>query len=149
MNALHPHCLKRCDFPQILFHMPNTFYLSSLFPKYYFKGLFTWREGTELTGLPETGLLHWSLQIDCHSVPQITLANGNYENIHFALPCFRSLSHLCWSEVYGKKLFPLTRCPEQVDRVPQVGRLPCLACKHFNVFSKESVRSWSSLSTCS
>ena len=32
--------------------------------------------------------------IDCHSVRQITLANGNYENIHFAPPCFRGLSHL-------------------------------------------------------
>ena len=39
--------------------------------------------------------LHWSLQIDCHSVQQMTLTNGNYKNIHFAPPCFRSLSHLC------------------------------------------------------
>ena len=28
-------------------------------------------------------------------------------------------------------------CPGQVDRVPRVGGLPCLACKRFNAFSKE------------
>ena len=38
--------------------------------------------------LPEICLLHWSLQIDCHSVQQITLANGNYENIHFVSAMF-------------------------------------------------------------
>ena len=40
--------------------------------------------------LPEVRLLHWSLQIYCHSVRQITLA----KNIHLTPQCFHGLSHL-------------------------------------------------------
>ena len=39
---------------------------------------------------------------------------------------------------HGKNLYRLAGSLRQVDRVPWVGRLPCLACKCFNVFSKET-----------
>ena len=43
--------------------------------------------------------------------------------------------------VHGKKLSrPAAGCLGQVDRVPQVGGLPCLACKRFNEFSKETYK---------
>ena len=38
----------------------------------------------------------------------------------------------------GKKLPHLAGCLGQVDRVPWVGGLPCLASKRFHVFSKET-----------
>ena len=41
------------------------------------------------------------------------------------------------NRLHGKKLSRLARCPGQVDRVPRVGGLPCLACKRFNSLSKE------------
>ena len=40
--------------------------------------------------------------------------------------------------VYLVKLSRLAGCPAQVDRVPQVGRLPCLACKCFYAISKDT-----------
>ena len=40
--------------------------------------------------------------------------------------------------LHGKKLPRLAGCLGQVDRVPRVGGLPCLACKHFEAFSKET-----------
>ena len=43
--------------------------------------------------------------------------------------------------VHGKKLSrPAAGCLGQVDRVPRVGGLPCLACKRFNAFSKETCK---------
>ena len=39
--------------------------------------------------------------------------------------------------VYMVKLSRLAGCPGQVDRVPRVGGLPCLACKRLNASSKE------------
>ena len=38
-----------------------------------------------------------------------------------------------------QKIARLEGCPGQVDRVPRQGGLPCLACKRFDVFSKENV----------
>ena len=40
--------------------------------------------------------------------------------------------------VYLVKLSRLAGCPAQVDRVPLVGRLPCLACKCFYAISKDT-----------
>ena len=37
-----------------------------------------------------------------------------------------------------QKIARLERCPGQVDRVPRQGGLPCLACKRFDAFSKET-----------
>ena len=48
-------------------------------PRKLFSILFQLPARARACSLPETLLLHWSLQIDCHSVRQITLANGNYE----------------------------------------------------------------------
>ena len=42
------------------------------------------------------------------------------------------------THLQGKKLPRLAGCLGQVDRVPQVGGLPCLACKRFDAFSKET-----------
>ena len=39
---------------------------------------------------------------------------------------------------HGKKLSRLAGCLGQVDRVPRVGGLPCLACKRLNAYSKET-----------
>ena len=47
--------------------------------KTLFSILFQLPARTRACSLPETRLLHWSLQIDCHSVRKITLANSNYE----------------------------------------------------------------------
>ena len=48
--------------------------------------------------MPETHLLHWSLQIDCPSVRQITLANDNYEKNSPRAPsiCKQALRHLIY-----------------------------------------------------
>ena len=81
-----------------------------------------------------------NLQIDCPSVWQITLANGYYENIHFA-PRFISprLVEIARLEPFTwKKATRLAGCLGQVDRVPRVAGLPCLACKRFDAFSKET-----------
>ena len=40
--------------------------------------------------------------------------------------------------LHGKTLPRLAGCLGQVDRVPRVGGLPCLACKRFEAFSKET-----------
>ena len=37
-----------------------------------------------------------------------------------------------------QKITRLEGCPGQGDRVPRQGGLPCLACKRFDVFSKET-----------
>ena len=37
-----------------------------------------------------------------------------------------------------QKIARLEGCPGQVDRVPRQGGLPCLACKRFDEFSKET-----------
>ena len=71
--------------------------------------------------LPETRLLHWSLQIDCHSVRQITLANGNYESIHFAPPCFRGLSHLGQPRLRGSFTLQKATPPSRVLRASRHG----------------------------
>ena len=42
------------------------------------------------------------------------------------------------NHLHGKKPYRLAGCPGQVDRVPRVGGLPCLACKRLNVFSIET-----------
>ena len=42
------------------------------------------------------------------------------------------------NSLHGKKLPRLTGCLGQVDRVPRVGGLPCLACKRFDEFSKKT-----------
>ena len=40
---------------------------------------------------------------------------------------------------YMAKIIPrLAGCLGQVDRVPRLGGLPCLACKRFEAFSKET-----------
>ena len=62
-------------------------------PRKLFSILFQLPARARACSLPEARLLHWSLQPDCRPVRQITLANGNYENIHFAPPCLRGLSH--------------------------------------------------------
>ena len=46
-------------------------------PRKLFSILFELPAWARACSLPETRLLHRSLQIDCHSVRQITLANGN------------------------------------------------------------------------
>ena len=38
----------------------------------------------------------------------------------------------------AKKLLRLAGCLGQVDRVPRLGGLPCLACKLFDAFWKET-----------
>ena len=43
-----------------------------------------------------------------------------------------------YSSLHSKKLSRLAECPGQVERVPRVGGLPCLAGKRFNAFSKET-----------
>ena len=42
------------------------------------------------------------------------------------------------THLYGKKLPRLAGCLGQVDRAPQVGGLPYLACKRFDAFAKET-----------
>ena len=42
------------------------------------------------------------------------------------------------NRLHGKKLPRLAGCLGQVDRVPRVDGLPCLACKRFEAFSKET-----------
>ena len=70
-------------------HNRQNGWIKKLF-SYYFS--FLHRHGLVLWD-SETHPLHWSLQMDCHSVQQITLANDNYEKTHLAPPCFRGLSH--------------------------------------------------------
>ena len=54
-------------------------------PKKLFFILFQIPARTRACSLPETRPLHWSLQIDCRSIQQITLANGKvYDKIHLA-----------------------------------------------------------------
>ena len=47
---------------------------------YFFFKLFQLPARVRACPPPKTRLLHWSLQIDCHSVRQITLTNGNYDS---------------------------------------------------------------------
>ena len=51
---------------------------------------------------------------------------------------FTSVSRDSPARTVGKKLHRLAGCLGQVDRVPRVGGLPCLACKRFDAFSKET-----------
>ena len=63
-------------------------------PRKLFSFLFQLSVWTSACSLLKTYLLHCSLQNDCRSVWQMTLANSNYEKIHLALPYLCGLSPL-------------------------------------------------------
>ena len=81
------------------------------------------------------GLLFWTLLIERSHQRQLTLKAALKYNAVLA-PRLTSASRdepFTW-----QKIARLEGCPGQVDRVPRQGGLPCLACKRFNEFSKET-----------
>ena len=85
-----------------------------------------------------------SLQIDCHSVRQITLVNGNYTKIFtsrrrvFAVYLTDRLAGTARLEPFTwQKATPPSRVPRASRQGAPGRRLPCLACERFEAFSKE------------
>ena len=81
------------------------------------------------------GLLFCTLLIECSHQRQLTLKAVLKYNAVLA-PRLTSASRdepFTW-----QKIARLEGCPGQVDRVPWQGRLPCLTCKRFDAFSKET-----------
>ena len=81
------------------------------------------------------GLLFCTLLIERSHQRQLTLKAALKYNAVLA-PRLTSASRdepFTW-----QKIARLEWCPGQVDRVPRQGGLPCLACKGFDEFSKET-----------
>ena len=85
------------------------------------------------------GLLFCTLLIERSHQRQLTLKAALKYNAVLA-PRLTSASRdepFTW-----QKIARLEGCPGQVYRVPRQGGLPCLACKRFDEFSKETMKSW-------